>query len=325
MHKKQLIASKPSYEDGQLLLADDFVREQRFHIEARYRHTLNLHGWGVVRGLDVTRVGDNALRVGAGFAIDGKGRELELKTSEVLELQGLAPGTRTSVTLGYRTERPREEGEQHRVIDCYVVLRVSTGMEEGDIVLASVQLSVNGQLEADGIGFENRQRFHTPIAPGSVDAAALDERLRRGWLRSPFRPTALPEDESGTQPPFRIGPTETAAHREIDGKPNTRGAAGTMAISLPPQAARIHQLRVAGAANEKALVVRLFRGGWDAAAKKHVAMELVKHEVRVQPFDELIPLPDDGGQVHLETSTLSIEIRAEAYARISLVALDVSY
>ena len=49
MDKKQLIAQKPAYRNGQLLLADDFIAEQRYHIHAGRRHSLNLHGWGVVR------------------------------------------------------------------------------------------------------------------------------------------------------------------------------------------------------------------------------------------------------------------------------------
>jgi hypothetical protein len=325
MHKKQLMTRKPAYSHGQLLLADDFIAEQQYHVHALRRHSMNMHGFGVVRGLEVTRASDNALRVSAGFAIDGKGREVDLREAEVLELQGLSAGAQVSVTLGFRTERQGKDREPDKTIDCFAVLRVSSGIEEGDTVLATVQLDDQARVGPNSISTAGRHRYHPLIAPGSVGAAALDEHLRKGWLKTPFRPIALPQDQADAQPPFRVGPTETAAHKEIDKQPNTHGAAGTMAILLPPQAARIHRLRVAGAANEKKIRVELFKGGWDPKNRKHVAVSLLKHEIRDGPFDETLPIPEEHADVHLECSTLSLELRAEGYARVSLIAVEVSY
>lgn len=325
MHKKQLLTRKPAYEHGQLLLADDFIAEQQYHAHARYRHSLNLHGSGVVQGLDVTRAGDNSLSVSPGFAIDGKGREIELRQGEVLELQGLQAGGLVSVTLGYRTERNDKDREHANTIDCYAVLRVSSGIDEGDLLLASVQLDDRARLGPNAISTAGRHRFHTSVAPGSVTAAALDDHLRKGWLRMPFRPIIIPQDQAGAPPPFRVGPTETVAHKEIDKQPNTRGAGGTMAILLPPQATRIHRLRVAGSANEKKLTVELFKGGWDPQHRKHVAVSLLKHEIGEGAYDETLRIPDEHADVHLECSTLSLELRSEGYARVSLIAVEVSY
>jgi hypothetical protein len=188
-----------------------------------------------------------------------------------------------------------------------------------------VQLDDRARVAANAISLAGRQHLRTPIAPGSVTAAALDEHLRKGWLRMPFRPTTIPQDQSDAQPPFRVGPTETVAHKEIDGRPNTRGAGGTMAILLPPQTMRIHRLRVAGAANEKKLVLELFKGGWDPHQKKHVAVPLLKQEIGGAPYDETFEIPHEHGDVHLECSTLSLELRSEGYARVSLIAIEVSY
>jgi len=325
MHKRQLMNRKPAYSHGQLLLADDFIAEQQYHVHALYRHSLNLHGVGAVRGLEVTRASDSSLHVSPGFAIDGKGREIELRQPEVLELQGLGAGAVVSVTLGYRTERQEKDREPDKAIDCYAVLRVSGGIEEGDIVLASVKLDDQARIGPQSIDTTSRQRYRTLIAPGSVGAAALDGHLRKGWLKTPFRPIAIPQDQADAQPPFRVGPTETVAHKEFDKQPNTRGAAGTMAILLPPQASRIHRLRVAGAANEKRIRVELFKGGWDPQNRKHVAVSLVRHEIPEGAYDETVRIPDEVADVHLECSTLSLELRAEGYARVSLIAVEVSY
>jgi hypothetical protein len=325
MQKKQLMTRKIAYEHGQLLLADDFIGEQQYHTHARYRHSVNLHGTGVVRGLEVTRAGDHSVSVSPGFAVDGKGREIELREAEVLELQGLQADASVSVTLGYRTERQDKDHEHDRTIDCYAVLRVASGVDEGDIVLATLQLDGQGRLGPQGIGTQARQRYRTLIAPGSVTASSLDDTLRKGWLRMPFRPIAIPQDQSDAQPPFRVGPTETVAHKELDNKPNTRGAGGTMAILLPPQARCIHSLRVAGSANEKKITVELFKGGWDAQRKKHVAVQLLKHEISEGAYDETVPIPQEHAEVHLESSTLSLELRSQGYARVSLIAIELSY
>ena len=74
MRKKQLISKKPAYFHGQLLDKDDFIDEQKYHINERANHSVNLHGWGVVRGLDVTAAGDSSITISAGYAVDGKGR-----------------------------------------------------------------------------------------------------------------------------------------------------------------------------------------------------------------------------------------------------------
>jgi hypothetical protein len=325
MQKKQLLTRKPAYEHGQLLLAEDFIAEQQFHIHARYRHALNLHGTGVVRGLEVTRASDSSISVSPGFAVDGRGREIELRQSEVLELQGLPAASLLSVSVGYRTERPDKDREHDRTIDCYALLRVSSGIDEGDVLLANVQLDERARLGANAISTASRQRLRTSLAPGSVTAAALDDHLRKGWLRMPFRPIGLPQDQADTKPPFRVGPTEARAHQKWQDQPNTQGAGGTMAILLPPQATRIHQLRVAGAANEKKITVQLFKGGWDPQKRSHISELILKHEIPEGAYDVMVPIPDERAAVDSEYSTLSLELRADGFARVSLVAVEISY
>jgi hypothetical protein len=308
MQAKQLMHRRPSYEDGQLLLADDFIHQRQYHDHALRRHNLNLHGTGVVRGLEVRRASELSLSVSPGAAVDGRGRLILLERAEVLDLGGAPPSSQLSVTIGHRSERQRKDDDHE--IDCFAVLRVSGGLEEHDVLLATVRLDEHGRIEPEGVDGTVRRLLRAP---------------RMGWLRMPFRPIMVPQDQKDAQPPFRVGPTEAAAHKDYDGKPNTRGAAGTMAILLPPQAVRIHRLRVAGAANEQNVQIELFKGGWDAKNKKHDAVRLIEREISGAPYDETFVIPPEFSRVDGETSTLSLELRSTGYSRVSLIAVELSY
>lgn len=324
MQKKQLLHKKPGYFRGQLLLEDDFIAEQRYHANARDRHALNLHGWGVVRGLDVFRIDETTIAVSAGFAVDGHGHEIELMQEERLNLASCAAESLVAISLSYEEERAAEPGDEagQRVRNCYGVLSAALGVAEAAVVLASVQLNEKGHVGHDAIGVANRRHLKTPIAPGSVSATALDAHLRIGWLRMPFRPMPIPPDKDQPPPPFRVGPTEARTHRDYDGQPNTRGAAGSMAIMLPPGVTRVLRLRIAGEENETRMEVELLIGGWDPEKRKHIARNLLKAEVKSGAYD--LTWNIDKGDVHSETSTLSLEIRCDGYARVSLVALEVT-
>jgi hypothetical protein len=330
MRKRQIIGKKPAYFHGQLLLQDDFIDEQRYHAHERARHSLNLHGWGVVRGLEVARAGDTAVSVSSGYAIDGRGREMVFGQPETLDLSAFPPSSQVQITASYETEQPSKDRSR---MEYYGVLAASTGIEEAAVPLATVQLDDHGKLTAESISTANRRELRNVLSPGSITAAMLEPRLRKGWLRLPFRPTAIPQDndpkKEAPPPPFRVGATEARAHRDFDGKPNTKGAGGTMAIPLPPGVTGVHRLRVAGQENEKKLTITLFRGGWDAVAKKHVGgredegNKLIEKEISGGPYDETYIVK--GGEVDAECGTLSLDIRSTGYARVSLVSVEISY
>ncbi|MGH8685426.1 MAG: hypothetical protein ACREUM_08780 [Nitrosospira sp.] len=330
MRKKQLIGKKPAYFQGQLLLADDFIDEQKYHANERARHSLNLHGWGVLRGLDVTRASDSTISISSGFAIDGKGREIAINQAEVLELSAFPPSSLLQITVSYETEQPSRDRPR---IECYGILAASTGIEEAAVVLATVQLDEHGRLTAESISIASRRQLRLVLSPGSVTASALDPGLRKGWLRLAFRPIAIPQDTDPKveppPPPFRVGATEARAHRDFDGKANTRGAGGTMAIPLPPGVTRVHRLRVAGQENEKKMKITLFRGGWDAINKKHIGGRddatnwLIEEEIGSGPYDRTYEIRE--GDLDAECGTLSVDIRSTGYIRVSLIAVEISY
>jgi hypothetical protein len=325
MHKKQLIGKKTRFYRGQLLLEDDFIAEQQYHARARRRHALNLHGSGVVRGLDVTAGGESTVTVNPGFAVDQEGHEIEIREAEPLDLSSFSPNALLSVTLAYEEEEPGGASATDQRINLYGVLRVAIAGAAHGVLLATVQLDERGRLGPSAISMANTQRLRTYITPGSVTATALDPQLRKGWLRLPFRPQHIPQDEKDARPPFRIGATQAVSHRKYPNEePNTRGAAGTMAIPLPPLVTRVHRLRIAGVANEKPTRVHLFVGGWDIGESKHVKHRILEAEVGAgAPYDNIYDIKN--GTMDPEYSTLSLDIRCDGYTAISLVAVEISY
>jgi hypothetical protein len=330
VQKKQLITRKPGYHHGQLLLEDDFIAEQQFHSDARYRHARYLHGFGVAHGLEVARAGELAITVSPGFAVDRRGHEIELREAETLELHGLPAGTLAWVTIGYRTERVDRGQESDNRIDCYADLRVATGVEPNDVRLARVQLDERGRLEHHhAINHQERDHLRTVIAPGSVTPEALDAQLRSGWITMAFHPTGIPRDETDAQPPFRVGATQAVAHHYYpdDTTPNLRGAAGTMTIPLPPGVRHIRRLCVAGPDNERGVRVRLVKGGFDPRPQvmKHVRDEVAMVEISPGAYCETVEIPEAHRSVGDRYRTLSVDIRSQGFASVSLVAIEVSY
>jgi hypothetical protein len=309
------------------LLEEDFIDEQQYHSEARYRHSRHLHGFGVASGLEVSHAGDLAVTISPGYAVDRRGREIELRDAETLELHGLPPGALAWVTIGYRTERAAKEGDSDNRIDCYAQLRIATGVEPSDVRLCGVQLDERGRLGAGALNHKERDTLRSQVAAGSVGAEALDAQLRRDWITVAFHPSAMPQDEDDARPPFRVGATQAIAHKDYDGKANTRGAAGSMAIVLPPGVRHIHRFRVAGSANEKKLTATLIKGGFDAKSMQHLRDEVLtlEHAGGGGAYFETGEIPEAHRSLRDRRRTLSVDIRAHGYVKVSMIALEVSY
>jgi len=76
---------RPSFFDGQRLLAGDLNSTQAFHRELRWLHHRSLHNWGIAFGYEATgKRKQRAVTVQPGYALDCQGREIILP--EVLEL-----------------------------------------------------------------------------------------------------------------------------------------------------------------------------------------------------------------------------------------------
>jgi hypothetical protein len=114
---------RPRYSYGQMLGAEDFTAEQRYHlVRARLRNAL-LHGSGVVCGLEISRgdpqdLPDTQLRCTPGLAIDAQGREILVPETICLDVTGLAANAKFWPDLAPPPGAPAESMTRR----CYAVL-----------------------------------------------------------------------------------------------------------------------------------------------------------------------------------------------------------
>lgn len=82
---------RPSFFEGQRLMADDLADVQTYHRELRWLHNRSLHNWGIAFGLAVTgKRGEKAVRLQGGLALDCRGRELILSDTQELPIPAVA-------------------------------------------------------------------------------------------------------------------------------------------------------------------------------------------------------------------------------------------
>jgi hypothetical protein len=81
--------TRPRYFFGQLLTAADFAAEQQYVISRQRLHNRNIHGHGVVSGLQVSKssgASSGEIRVAPGYAIDCEGNEIAVLTEASADL-----------------------------------------------------------------------------------------------------------------------------------------------------------------------------------------------------------------------------------------------
>ena len=324
--------SRPNYYKGQLLQAEDFLAEQNFHINARRRHNLQLHGWGIVHGLVVTRESDRSVAISQGVAVDENGDEIVCAETRHVDLSSFSPNLQLRIGLIMKEEDGPEAARRSRVKFEPEIFISETSEMGPAVTLATVELDGEGKIAK--ITFEET-RYVRSVAPASVTAEELHESLRKGWLRLPFRPHPMirgPEKVEDTPPPFQVGATE-AHSPKIEGK--DKGAGGTMAIALTPNVRQITGLRIAGEISESELNVKLIMGGWNPSENRHFRKVILSERVRapkrvkradgveITPFFHEFRIED--GAVDPEWHTLSFQLWSTATTSVSLVAVEFRY
>jgi hypothetical protein len=311
------------------LLEQDFLAEQDYHVNARLHHNLNLHDWGVVHGLTVSRSSDTSVTVHPGVAIDASGYEIHLRQTQRLSVAGFEPRERLQIGLGY--EEGASTGEvggtspMRRIF--HAVITVSR-LSEGRIglTLAQVQLDHNGHVDEQTIDYAET-KYAKLVAPGSITPLELHESLRRGWLRVPFRPTPMVEGpEEGTEeglPAFLVGATEARSPNPRSGE-RDRGAAGTMAIPIPPNVTSVTRMRIAGLENQGEITLKLFVGGWDRVKSEHVRKIILDETIPAgraffKEYDIINAALDP------EYHTLALWLKGTRKTAVSLVAVEFAY
>lgn len=324
MRKKYLFESRLNYYDGQLLMKDDFLGEQSYHLNARCRHNLRLHGSGVVEGLEVTRGSESTVLVSPGYAIDQHGRDIYLDQSQSLELTSFGPNDVLRISFCYEEERSAHGTVEHNRLDCYaVVLAERVADQPSGITLASVTLSNSGKVTSNSIDSAKRQFARTVLAPESVTGIALQKELRTGWWRSPPRLMKLinkPEGVEEMPPEFRVGATTAISPDPRDAGDKDRGAGGTMAIPIPPLYARVVALRIAGEENRGELRLQLLSGQWDPKKNNFTRSTLIEEIIGSEsPFMKTYDIQDGG--LNPENDTLAFWVYGTRRTSISLVAV----
>jgi hypothetical protein len=313
---------RPNYYDGQLLLKDDFLAEQRYHLEFRQRHNRKMHGWGVVEGLEVLPRSDDSIKISSGYAIDDSGQDILLNKAENLDLSEFGPNDVVKIKLAY-DEEPKGEGVRDiNRIACYALITASLGEEASQSIrLANVKLDGQGKVRSDSIDYSDTRYARIVLAPGSVTASELATELQTGWLTMAFKP--VPESHEQKVPPFRVGPTEALSFDPDNRGEKDRGSEGSMAIPIPPSVKTITHFRIAGKQNEGEIMIKLILGGWDPKESKHVTRTLVNERITDAPYLKSYEITEKA--IDPEYHTLSLWLKGTRRTSVSLVAVEFSY
>ncbi len=145
-------SERPRYFLGQLIGVDDLEQEQLYHREKARRHNRFVHGWGIVRGLEVhaSPQGTREVTISPGYALDARGEEIVVSRTVAVDLSGHAAGTTVYVTVRFdeRPERPVPalEGEEYTRIRETFAVEVLTALPRQKLVLAEVELGRGAKI-----------------------------------------------------------------------------------------------------------------------------------------------------------------------------------
>ncbi|MBK9755577.1 MAG: tail fiber domain-containing protein [Nannocystis sp.] len=148
--------SRVRYFDGQFLGSQDFIDEQRYHVDRMRRHTAQLRVRGVSDGLGVSATGVLKVKIEAGTAIDDRGRQIVLLAARELTLPGdlakpaqyvlcLVFAQPTDRTMGGNAEQKGTRGDTRFRDDATVsAYAVGKAAPEGAVGLALLTIDAGG-------------------------------------------------------------------------------------------------------------------------------------------------------------------------------------
>lgn len=152
------MSERPRYFLGQVIGVDDLEQEQLYHREKARRHNRELHGWGIVHGLEVHagRPRKCEVKISPGYALDRRGEEIVVGTGVTVDLSAHAAGKILYVAVRYdeRLERPVPglHGKQFtRIRETYAVEVVTRRPRQKPLViLADVELGPDRKVARIG-------------------------------------------------------------------------------------------------------------------------------------------------------------------------------
>ena len=173
---------RPNYFTSQFLIESDFNDEQKYHKEMRYRHHQSFHTWGVVKGLSVTKTGNNQVSIAAGMAVDNEGREIILvPTDPAPQPLVLSGAGDVYITIEYQEVRDESDKDktsgivdQYRRITERPLIKSVGAQPPNDgkvILLAKVEKLADGNF---GEPDNNVRTFASAkIADGAITSAKI--------------------------------------------------------------------------------------------------------------------------------------------------------
>lgn len=171
-----------NYFDHQFLRVNDFTDEQAYHLGMRRAHNRMLHTVGVAYGLDLLAAG-SAVKVTAGVAIDGQGRELVLAADLDVPVPAELAGKTGYLTVTYGEQQADATAEtgaagNRRVLEGALLQLSLTAPAapagpDADLVLVLGRVTANASRAVTSVDVgEASGRRRSGPAPG----AALDVR-----------------------------------------------------------------------------------------------------------------------------------------------------
>ena len=167
---------RPNFFTGKFLTADDFRLEQEYGLKKRRLHNQQIHGWGVVSGLEVKTKG-NKIQISSGYALDCLGNEIVV--TEPLELNAPAANDpRLAIYLGVTFEEqkvnavttsPSGDVEWERIVECVEPALLNTNCNAGHrrsggrwIVCGTKHPIVVARLRKLSHGWRTDRRYRAP-------------------------------------------------------------------------------------------------------------------------------------------------------------------
>lgn len=147
-----------TYRDGQLLTAGDLNDEQRRQAQLRAAHNQYLHStWGIALGLKVQSLdGNQAVMVGAGYAIDAQGHDIVLSKSLAIAVPDVsgpelfvltATSSQAATALDPRTDLCQDAGDtDHLSFRWQRPLEARFGLQVPLVALTVAQGTIQGAL-----------------------------------------------------------------------------------------------------------------------------------------------------------------------------------
>jgi len=183
------LGERIAYRDGQMLAAQDLGDEKNIDDGLRWLHVRALHRtWGVVFGYEVKgTVGDNAVTVSPGYALDVEGREIILSSSVSIPVPAVTGIAYYVLTLNYAPDKPaccslavsQVSSDERPLFRWQAPQSVRFGIQ---VPLVTVTVS-NGQIQST-LDFRVRRYASRLVGPHIV--AGSTEPGRTGWNLQKF-------------------------------------------------------------------------------------------------------------------------------------------